>query len=152
MSARTGLGSGLNSEPAVANVDSGQAGPKPFSYALVRAVPRVERGEFVNVGVVLYSQHHDFLACTRHIGAERLRGLDPDVDLDLVEAVLLGLGSACEGAPAAGLISAQPLRTRFGWLTAPRSTVVQTGPVHSGVTSDPAAELAGLHRRFVLLP
>jgi len=152
VSARAGLSSGLNSEPAVANVESAGDGPRPFAYALVRAVPRVERGEFVNVGVVLYSQHHDFLACTRHVGAERLRSLDPDVDLDLVEAVLLGLGAACAGTPAAGLIGEQPLRARFGWLTAPRSTVVQTGPVHSGLTSDPAAELAGLHRRFVLLP
>ncbi len=144
------LSSGLNSTPAVANVDSGDAGPKPFSYALVRAVPRVDRGEFVNVGVVLYSQHHDFLACTRHLGTERLQGLDPQIDLDLLEAVLLGFCSVCEGAPAAGLISGQPLRARFGWLTAPRSTVVQTGPVHSGITSDPGAVLTGLHRRFVL--
>ncbi|MBT0767425.1 DUF3037 domain-containing protein [Kineosporia sp. J2-2] len=119
---------------------------------MVRALPRVERGEFVNLGVVLYSQHHDFLACTRHLDPERLRGLDPQVDLDLVEAVLLGICSVCEGAPAAGLIRQQPLRARFGWLTAPRSTVVQTGPVHSGLTSDPAAELAGLHRRLVLQP
>lgn len=146
------LDSGLNSRPASANVDDGQEGPKPFSYALVRAVPRVERGEFVNVGVVLYSQHHEFLACTGHVDAQRLRGLDPEVDLTMVETVLQGLGSACEGAPAAGLLSEQSLRARFGWLTAPRSTVVQTGPVHSGVTSDPAAELAGLHRRFVQLP
>jgi hypothetical protein len=152
VSARGGMSSGLNSEPAVANVESGEDGPRPFSYTLMRAVPRVERGEFVNVGVVLYSQHHDFLACTQHIGAERLRSLDPEVDLDLLESVLRGICSACEGAPAAGLISRQPLRARFGWITAPRSTVVQAGPVHSGVTSDPAAVLAGLHRRFVLLP
>ncbi|GLY14253.1 hypothetical protein Kisp01_12690 [Kineosporia sp. NBRC 101677] len=151
MSARGGLSSGLNSEPAVANVDDGQAGPKPFSYALVRAVPRVERGEFVNVGVVLYSQHHDFLACTREIRPERLRSLDPGIDLDLLEAVLQGFCSVCEGAPAAGLIREQPLRARFGWLTAPRSSVVQTGPVHSGLAADPKAVLTGLHRRLVLL-
>nr|WP_269329350.1 DUF3037 domain-containing protein [Kineosporia babensis] len=118
---------------------------------MVRAVPRVERGEFVNVGVVLYSQHHEFLACTRDLVADRLHVLAPELDLSQLESVLLGFGSVCEGAPAAGLIRQQPLRARFGWLTAPRSTVVQTGPVHSGITSDPQAELAGLHRRHVLL-
>lgn len=124
---------------------------QPYSYAVLRAVPRVERGEFVNVGVVLHSQHHDFLACTRHVDAARLQALDPEVDLAGVEAGLAGLGSICAGAATAGPIGSQPLRARFGWLTAPRSTVLQTGPVHSGLTSDPRAELAGLHRRFVLM-
>ncbi|GAB6900423.1 DUF3037 domain-containing protein [Kineosporia succinea] len=146
---RGGLDSGLNSAPAVANVESGDDGPRPFYWATVRAVPRVERGEFVNVGVVLYSQHHEFLSCTRQVGDDRLRAIDPAVDLEQLDAVLRGIGSVCDGAAAAGLISEQPLRARFGWLTAPRSSVVQTGPVHSGVTADPAAELAGLHRRLV---
>jgi len=131
---------------------NGGTGALPFSYALVRAVPRVDRGEFVNIGVVLYSQYHEFLACTRQIDPPRLRMLDPQVDLAMVEATVTGLCSVCEGAPSAGRIGAQPLRSRFGWITAPRSAVLQTGPVHSGLTTDPRVELAGLHRRFVLLP
>ncbi|GLY31144.1 DUF3037 domain-containing protein [Kineosporia sp. NBRC 101731] len=150
MSSRGGLDSGLNSSPAVANVDSDPDGPKLFTWAVVRAVPRMERGEFVNIGVVLYSQHHEFLACTQHLSPGRLQALDPDVDLAMAEAALRAIGSVCEGSPAAGLIGEQPRRARFGWLTAPKSTVVHTGPVHSGLTSDPEAELAGLHRRLVL--
>ena len=120
-----------------------------FEYALIRAIPRVERGEFVNVGVVLYSQAHDFLGCAADLAPDRLLALDPQTDLDAVAAALDGICAVCEGRPGAGASAAGSPRARFGWLTAPRSTVVQAGPVHSGLTADPAAELARLAARLV---
>lgn len=119
----------------------------PFEYAVLRAVPRVERGEFVNVAVVLYCQGHDFLACTSGFDSGRLLALAPDADLDAVHAALTGICAVCEGTTDGP--GAASLRQRFGWLTAPRSTVVQAGPVHAGITEDPAADLARLARRLV---
>lgn len=121
----------------------------PFEYALLRAVPRVDRGEQVNIGVVLYSQATDFLGCALHVDPARLRALDPAVDVEQVEAVLAGVRAVCHGDAAALAAAAEPPRVRFGWLTAPRSTVVQPGPVHSGLTADPAADLARLLDRLV---
>ena len=121
-----------------------------FEYALVRAVPRVDRGEFVNVAVVLYCQAQDFLGCLGGLDPRRILALDPSADLDAVSAALDGICAVCEGHPAAGAAGAGSPRARFGWLTSPRSTVVQAGPVHSGVTTDPAAELARLARRLKL--
>ena len=120
-----------------------------FEYALVRAVPRVERGEFVNVGAVLYCQARDFLGCATDLVPDRLLAIDPATDLEAVGAALAGICAVCEGSPAAGASGTVPIRARFGWLTAPRSTVVQAGPVHSGLTADPAAELGKLLRRLV---
>jgi hypothetical protein len=120
-----------------------------FEYALLRAVPRVDRGEFVNIGVVLYSQGHDFLGCAAGLVPDRLRAIDPQIDLDAVAAALDGICAVCEGRPTAGASATGSPRARFGWLTAPRSTVVQAGPVHSGLTADPAAELARLVVRLV---
>lgn len=122
-----------------------------FSYAVIRAVPRVERGEFVNIGVIIYCQDRDFLAAEVAIDEVRLRALDPAVDLDAVrrsaEAVVLRcaepVGSAREN---------DGMLYRFGMLTAPRSTVVQPSPVHAGVTEDPAATLAALLNRLVAPP
>lgn len=126
-----------------------QGGRVPFEYALIRAVPRIERGEFVNVAAVLYCQNADFLDCVTSVRPERLLAIDPQTDLDSVIGVLDGICAVCAGLPAAGKIGAGPLRARFGWLTAPRSTVIQAGPVHSGLTADPAAELERLVRRLV---
>ena len=112
-----------------------------FEYALVRASPRVERGECVNVGVVLYCQARDFLAVEVAVDGARLRVLDGDVDVDGVTAAATALQRTCEGQGPAGRTS---LGQRFRWLTAPRSTVVHAGPVHSGLTDDPAAELSRL--------
>ena len=123
------------------------AGPPPspgyavFEYAVLRAVPRVERGECVNVGVVLYCQSADFLETALHVDAARLRSLDPAVDVDAVLEAADGLRRTCQGQGPAGATS---LGQRFRWLTAPRSTVVSAGPVHSGLTTDAAAELQRL--------
>ena len=112
-----------------------------FEYALVQAVPRAERGECLNVGVVLYCQARDFLAVQVHVDGERLRVLDAAVDVDGVEQAATALQRTCEGHGPAGQTS---LGQRFRWLTAPRSTVLRAGQVHSGLTADPAAELRRL--------
>jgi Protein of unknown function (DUF3037) len=114
---------------------------KIFEYAVLRVIPRVERGETMNVGVILYCQAEDFLGCRTHVDDVRLRALDPDLDVDGVRAALAAVDHVCCGGPRAGQAAAEPLGARFRWLTAPRSTVVQPGPVHSGLTADPAAEL-----------
>ena len=117
---------------------------QPFEYALLRAVPRMDRGECVNVGVVLYCQDADFLGVAVHLDAAKLRLLDPEVDVEGVEEALGGVRAVCAGNPDAGHAGRGSPRARFGWLTAPRSTVVQPGPVHTGMTTDPPAELARL--------
>ena len=112
-----------------------------FEYALLQAVPRVERGECLNVGVVLYCQGRDFLAVQVHVDGERLRVLDAAVDVEGVEQAAVALQRTCEGQGPAGETS---LGQRFRWLTAPRSTVLRAGQVHSGLTEDPVAELVRL--------
>ena len=116
----------------------------PFEYALLRAVPRVDRGECVNVGVIVYCQARDFIGARIHLDADRLRALDPAVDLEAVAAALDGVVSVCTGGDGGGRPGRTRPRERFGWLTAPRSTVVQPGPVHAGITEDPQAELGRL--------
>lgn len=118
-----------------------------FEYAPVRAVPRVERGELVNVGVLLYCQERDFLGALAHVDATRLRALAPDVDVDAVRDAVDAVCRTCSGEGPAGAVS---LGQRFRWLTAPRSTLVQCGPVHTGSTADPQAELERLHAGLVL--
>ncbi|MFI7586437.1 DUF3037 domain-containing protein [Spongisporangium articulatum] len=124
----------------------------PFEYAVLRAVPLLERGESVNVAVLVYCQARDFLGCAGEVAPERLLALDPAADVESVRAVLTGVRLVCSGDPRAGAAGAEPLRARFGLLTAPRSTVVQPGPVHTGMTDDPAAELAALAARLVAPP
>jgi Protein of unknown function (DUF3037) len=130
-------------------VSADPAGLVPFDYAVLRAVPRVDRGECVNVGVVLYCQALDYLGTLVHVDEARLHALDPGADADAVRAALAGVEAVCAGEPGAGPAAGGSRRERFGWLTAPRSTVVQPGPVHSGLTRDPAADLARLLARLV---
>lgn len=118
-----------------------------FEYAAVRAVPRVERGELVNVGVLLYCQELEFLSALAHVDEVRLRMLSPAVDVDAVRESVDALCRTCLGEGPAGATS---LGQRFRWLTAPRSTLVQCGPVHTGRTDDPGLELARLHAALVL--
>jgi Protein of unknown function (DUF3037) len=110
----------------------------PYEYAVIQAVPRVERGELINVGVVLYCQRLDFLAARTHLHEERLLALDPGADLDGIRAALRSWEATCQGAGAAhGMKPGE----RFRWLVAPRSTILRAGPVHMGLTADPDAEL-----------
>jgi hypothetical protein len=120
-----------------------------YEYVVLRCVPRVDREEFVNVGVVIHCRARDFLAASWHCDPARLRALDPAVDVDRVCDALAFVEGVCAGDERGGAIAAQPLTQRFGFLKAPRSTVVQPGPVHGGVTRDPGAELEHLRRRLV---
>jgi len=112
-----------------------------FEYAALRVVPRVERGEAMNVGVVVYCQALDFLGCRSHVDESRLLALDPALDLDGVRSALRAVDALCCGGEQAGQAAGEPQGSRFRWLTAPRSTIVQPGPVHAGLTPDPKAEL-----------
>ena len=120
-----------------------------FQYVVLRCVPRVDREEFVNVGVVLYSQLADFLDCASHVDEARLASLAPEADLDAVRSALAAVTAVCQGDDSAGAAGRAPLGTRFGFLSAPRSTVVQPGPIHGGLTDDPAAQLSHLLRTLV---
>ncbi|MGH3151346.1 MAG: DUF3037 domain-containing protein [Streptosporangiaceae bacterium] len=117
-----------------------------FEYALIRVVPRVERGEVINAGVIVYSQAYKYLCARIELDEHRLRVIDPEVDVAAVRTALSAFEKACVEGPLAG----RPLGERFRWLTAPRSTIVQPGPVHSGLTTDPAAELTRLFGTLVL--
>lgn len=108
-----------------------------FEYALVRVMPRVERGELVNAGVIVYSKSHRFLRTRIGLDEARALALAPDMDLPAVRAALKAFEAACSQGP----LAERPLGERFRWLTAPRSAIVQPGPVHSGLTDDPAADL-----------
>jgi hypothetical protein len=120
-----------------------------FDYAVVRVVPRVERGEFVNAGVILFCPTEAFLEARISLDAGRLTAIAPDVDLSLVESHLAVIPTVCRGGPEAGTIGQLPQRARFHWLVAPRSTIIQMSPMHSGVNHDPKAALEGLFRKLV---
>ncbi|CAA9449565.1 MAG: FIG01125298: hypothetical protein [uncultured Rubrobacteraceae bacterium] len=126
--------------------------PSPFEYALLRVVPRVERGEFVNAGVVLYCQEKRFLEAAIDLDPERLRALDPRLDPEAVRAHLEAAHRVCAGGPGAGPIGLLPPVQRFGWLVAPRSTIVQPGPVHTGLAEDPRGALDHLLKTMVSPP
>lgn len=120
-----------------------------FDYAIVRVVPRVEREEFVNVGVVLFAQSAGFLDADFHLDAPRLLGFAPALDLDQLRQALLAVQQVCRGETGRGLPTLETPGQRYGWITASRSTVVQPGPRHGGVCLDPPAELGRLLRALV---
>ena len=112
-----------------------------YQYVVLRCVPRPEREEFVNDGEVLHCQAADFLDVTWSVDADRLRALHPDIDVDQVCDALTFTDWVCRGDERGGEAARQSLGQRFGFLKAPRSTVLQPGPVHGGLTTDPAREL-----------
>jgi hypothetical protein len=116
----------------------------PFQYFVLRCMPRVDRGEFVNVGVVIFCQAAEYLDARIHLPVERVAALDADLDLAVLSAALSNIEAICRGDESAGEAAIGDLGKRFGWLAAPRSTVLQPGPVHGGLTADPAAELTRL--------
>jgi hypothetical protein len=122
-----------------------------FEYALLRAVPRQERGESMNVGVIVYCASLNYLCAKTHVDSDRLRALDPDLDLELLEHSLEQLTNTCDGSSLAGPVSQTSPGQRFRWLTAPRSTIIQTSAAHTGFTDDPERDLNRLHRTLVLL-
>jgi hypothetical protein len=121
-----------------------------FEYAVLRVVPRVEREEFVNAGVIVFCLSQRFLKARVHVDEARLRALWPSLDLDLVRRHLEAFPGVCDGADGAGPIARLPLRDRFHWLVSPRSTVIQVSPVHSGLCESPERALDDLVRQFVL--
>ncbi len=128
------------------------AKPEPFQYAMVRVVPRVERGEAFNAGVVLFCRPLRFLAARTQLDAALLAALAPGCEPAEVQAQLDTLEAVADGRPEGGHVATMPQSERFHWLTAPASTVVQSSPVHTGLTDDPAGELERLFAELVTRP
>ncbi len=120
----------------------------PYQYVVLRCVPRTDREEFLNVGVVLYCQAADYLAMRGAVDAGRLTAFAPGLDVARVDEALAYVDQVCRGSDDEGA-AGQPIGTRFGFLRAPRSTVVQPGPVHGGLTTDCAAEIERLLACYV---
>ena len=121
----------------------------PFQYAALRIVPRVERGEAVNAGVVLFCRPKRFLGARTHLDDALLAALSPGCDPTEVRALLTTIERIADGSDDGGPIAALPASERFHWLVAPASTIVQAGPVHTGLTNDPPGELDRLFTRLV---
>jgi len=115
-----------------------------YEYALLRVVPRIERGECVNAGVLVYCRAKSFVAARTPLAEARRLGLAAGADLPGVRSALRAVEGVCAGGAAAGQAAGDDAGRRFRWLIAPRSTVVQPGPVHTGLTADPAAEVERL--------
>lgn len=126
--------------------------PSPFSYLILRVIPSVERGERMNVGVVVFCRQRQFLGIRVALDRPRLAALAPGVDGDDLQRHLDALVRVAEGAPGAGPIASLPQSERFGWLAAPSSTIVQPSEVHTGLCQDPAATLDALFDRLVSVP
>jgi DUF3037 family protein len=120
-----------------------------FQYAIWRVVPSVERGEALNVGVVVFCRRRQFLAARVLVDDARLHTLAPDLDIDAVRAHLDGMLRVADGDPAGGAVARLPQSDRFGWLTAASSTIVQPSPIHTGLCDDPQAVLDRLFARLV---
>lgn len=121
----------------------------PFSYAILRVVPRIERGECFNAGVVLFCRQRGFLGLQVGLDEGRLRALAPDVSAEEVRGHLDALVRVAAGDDDGGAIAKLPASERFGWLVAPSSTIVQPSEVHTGLTSDPEGTLAQLFAELV---
>jgi Protein of unknown function (DUF3037) len=115
-----------------------------YDYAIIRVVPKVEREEFINVGVVVSCPTRGFLEARIELDEQRLRAIDPTLDVDTIRAHLATIPAVCAGGEQAGPIAQLSQRERFHWLVAPRSTIIQTSPVHTGCCKEPAAVLERL--------
>jgi hypothetical protein len=123
-----------------------------FEYAVIRIVPRVEREEFLNVGVILYCKQQQFLQMSYTIDEERLHAFAGYLDMAALQEHLCAFEKICRGDVSAGEIAKLDLASRFRWLTASRSTIVQTSKVHPGLCGDAAETLSRLHTQLVLKP
>ena len=123
-----------------------------YDYSIIRIVPRVERGEQINAGVILSCVDGDFLQARIELDASRLLALDPTLDVDEIQASLAMIPVICRGGAEAGPIGRLPARGRFRWLVSPRSTVIQMSPVHTGRTPDPEGALDRLLETMVRVP
>lgn len=122
-----------------------------YQYAMWRVVPLLERGEFINAGVVLFSRRHRFLKAQVHLDEVRLKAICPDVDLENVRSQLTFREKIAAGDPEGGSVAFQSQSERFGWLVAPASTVIQPSQVHTGLCDDPEAALSHLFKRLVMI-
>ena len=120
-----------------------------YSYAVIRVVPRVEREEFVNAGIILFARTLQFLEARIELDEGKLNALDPGLDLGLLRRHLATFQAVADGRPEGGDIASQGQSERFHWLTSPRSTMIQTSPVHIGFCADPKAALEDLMQRLV---
>jgi hypothetical protein len=123
--------------------------PATFDYAILRVVPRVDREEFINAGVVVFCLEKRYLEARILLNADRLKALWPEVDVDLVREHLDAIPRICAGDPAGGPITKLSQRERFHWLTAPRSTIIQPSPVHTGVCDSTHGVLDRLATQFL---
>lgn len=123
--------------------------PASFDYATLRVVPRVERQEFINAGVVVLCLERRYLAARIRLDRERLKALWPDADVDLVSQHLEAITRICNGDPAAGPVALLSERERFHWIVAPRSTILQPSPVHTGICDEPEGLLDRLEQQFL---
>ena len=123
-----------------------------YDYAIVRVVPRVERGEFVNVGVIVSCDATDSLAARIELDPARVLALDADADIDAIRTALAAIDAVCAGSAGAGSLAGLSARERFHWLVAPRSAVIQTSPVHTGRTSEPATVIDHVFETMVAGP
>ena len=124
--------------------------PNSFDYAVIRVVPRVDREEFVNAGVIVYCAEQRFLAARVHVDEARLKALWPELDIDLVRQHLEAITRISSGDPSAGPIALLAPGERFHWLVAPRSTMIQVSPVHSGICEIPAEALERLFQQLIM--
>lgn len=120
-----------------------------YDYALIRLVPSVERGECINIGVILYCPTRRFLGMRLYLDAPRALAIAPDLDLAAAQQQLDTLMHICEGSPEAGQLGAMSQSERFHWLTSPRSTIIQVSPIHEGISDDPQAALDHLFKTMV---
>lgn len=123
-----------------------------FEYAVIRVVPRVEREEFLNVGIILLCAPKKYLGSRIVVDESRLRMLWPDVDIHVISSYVASFESVCKGGNSAGPIGLLSIPERFRWLTASRSTMIQTSKVHPGLCQDPAVMLKHLFDNLVLIP
>lgn len=126
--------------------------PRRYDYAVIRVVPRVERDEFVNVGVIVSCESQRYLEARIELDLALLHAFAPALDVESVSDHLASIPRICAGVAGSGPIGQLPIRARFHWLTATRSSVVQTSPVHSGICRDLPATLQHLMQRMVLRP
>jgi len=121
-----------------------------FEYAIIRIVPKVEREEFFNVGVILFCKRKKFIGIKYYINLDKLKAFSTDLELDFFEDYLKAWELVCDGEPAGGKIGAMELSDRFRWLTACRSTVIQSSKTHPGLTNDPQKTLEDIFEKQVL--
>lgn len=121
-----------------------------FEYAIIRLVPKVEREEFFNIGVILFSKRKKFLGIKYHINADKLKALVPELELEFLNKYLNAWKLICEGKAAGGKIGEFEISDRFRWLAACRSTIIQSSKTHPGLCESPETELEDIFNKYVL--